>query len=335
MRLQRMAGSSCTTSKHLDMLAYTMTNLPNTWPHRLTHSLPVRIILVVLTTALVAGICPLIFFINRSVSPTVLRIAVVILVGLAGGLSASVLLTSNPGPIKYTAAWFSMAIGLMILHFLTKGYAGIEILPVAPLNLGRSTYGQLTLGTIAAGLATLAWKPIPAVQVSPTSAKRQPKTKISKPRPQQKQEIIRKTNNHPQISKKSRQITSRIDWKKIGGQWEKQLKALKIKTNVSLSKSNAKVSKWLTYLSSKSYSAMKVRRPAIRMQSSKRQHRAFARKKSAVRLVGKIENRCPYCLEIVKPDDPRGIKICPECNTYHHADCWAVTGNCQVPHYHE
>lgn len=56
---------------------------------------------------------------------------------------------------------------------------------------------------------------------------------------------------------------------------------------------------------------------------------------NAIRLIGKEEHRCPFCLEEVVPGDSRGVKICPICHTHHHADCWAVTGTCQVPHYHE
>ncbi|MCE9646026.1 MAG: hypothetical protein K8S20_08510 [Chloroflexi bacterium] len=44
------------------------------------------------------------------------------------------------------------------------------------------------------------------------------------------------------------------------------------------------------------------------------------------------EHRCPFCLEEVKRNDPRGVKKCEVCNTLHHADCWAITGMCQVPH---
>lgn len=44
------------------------------------------------------------------------------------------------------------------------------------------------------------------------------------------------------------------------------------------------------------------------------------------------EHRCPYCLEEVKRNDPRGVKECSVCHTLHHADCWDVTGMCQVPH---
>jgi hypothetical protein len=44
------------------------------------------------------------------------------------------------------------------------------------------------------------------------------------------------------------------------------------------------------------------------------------------------EHRCPYCLEDVKRNDPRGVKECDVCHTLHHADCWNITGMCQVPH---
>jgi hypothetical protein len=44
------------------------------------------------------------------------------------------------------------------------------------------------------------------------------------------------------------------------------------------------------------------------------------------------EHRCPYCLDEVKRNDSRGIKECEVCHSLHHADCWAITGMCQVPH---
>ena len=44
------------------------------------------------------------------------------------------------------------------------------------------------------------------------------------------------------------------------------------------------------------------------------------------------EHRCPYCLEPVVRTDPRGTKKCEVCHSLHHADCWAITGTCQVPH---
>ena len=54
--------------------------------------------------------------------------------------------------------------------------------------------------------------------------------------------------------------------------------------------------------------------------------------KPAVQLAVYEEHRCPYCLEIVTRDDPRGSVECQVCHALHHKDCWDITGTCQVPH---
>lgn len=56
------------------------------------------------------------------------------------------------------------------------------------------------------------------------------------------------------------------------------------------------------------------------------------RRKAAVQLAVHEEHRCPYCLEDVNRNDPRGAVECPVCHTLHHKDCWDITGTCQVPH---
>lgn len=61
--------------------------------------------------------------------------------------------------------------------------------------------------------------------------------------------------------------------------------------------------------------------------------RRIRRRRPKLHLTNQVEHRCPYCLEIVEPKDPRGTKVCPICHAVHHADCWAVTGMCQVPHH--
>jgi hypothetical protein len=56
------------------------------------------------------------------------------------------------------------------------------------------------------------------------------------------------------------------------------------------------------------------------------------RHRPAVQLAVHEEHRCPYCLQDVNRDDPRGAVECPICHTLHHKDCWDITGTCQVPH---
>lgn len=75
--------------------------------------------------------------------------------------------------------------------------------------------------------------------------------------------------------------------------------------------------------------AAKTGRPRTTRTEGRATRRAARR---AIRFTGSEEARCPYCLEPVRPNDPRGSKVCPVCHTRHHADCWAVTGVCQMPH---
>jgi hypothetical protein len=72
-------------------------------------------------------------------------------------------------------------------------------------------------------------------------------------------------------------------------------------------------------------------RARVRLPKSK-SPRALKNDNGVARVVGVVEDRCPYCLDIIKRQDPRGVKICDVCHTPHHADCWAITGKCQVPH---
>jgi hypothetical protein len=63
-----------------------------------------------------------------------------------------------------------------------------------------------------------------------------------------------------------------------------------------------------------------------------RPKRRRSRRKPQIQFALLEEHRCPYCLDNVTRNDPRGVKKCEVCHTLHHADCWAITGICQVPH---
>jgi hypothetical protein len=56
--------------------------------------------------------------------------------------------------------------------------------------------------------------------------------------------------------------------------------------------------------------------------------------RSPIRLFGREELRCPYCLQEVNRRDPKGVVVCPICKSAHHKECWDITGSCQVPHNH-
>jgi hypothetical protein len=54
---------------------------------------------------------------------------------------------------------------------------------------------------------------------------------------------------------------------------------------------------------------------------------------NGVKVTGAAGERCPYCLEDIESNDPRGVVVCEICGSPHHADCWEAGGGmCQVPH---
>ena len=89
---------------------------------------------------------------------------------------------------------------------------------------------------------------------------------------------------------------------------------------------------------SKPAPATKVKAPRKKSSSKASPKLSFTGKKKAnkqndVKLMGEEEHVCPYCLEKVEKDDPK--VICPECGTWHHQDCWDLTGTCGVAHRNE
>lgn len=70
----------------------------------------------------------------------------------------------------------------------------------------------------------------------------------------------------------------------------------------------------------------------MKREDAKVPRRSRSRRKANIQLAVVEEHRCPYCLDPVSRNDPRGVKECDVCHTLHHADCWAITGFCQVPH---
>ena len=72
--------------------------------------------------------------------------------------------------------------------------------------------------------------------------------------------------------------------------------------------------------------------PQLRLPIRTRRRPLPVGKSSEVRVIAKAEDRCPYCLDVIEKNDPRGVVVCEICGASHHADCWEAGGKCQVPH---
>ena len=77
---------------------------------------------------------------------------------------------------------------------------------------------------------------------------------------------------------------------------------------------------------------VRARAKFVTKQPTRPKRRSSLLSRTHVQLAVVEEHRCPYCLEPVSRNDPGGVKECEVCHTLHHADCWAITGMCQVPH---
>jgi hypothetical protein len=80
-------------------------------------------------------------------------------------------------------------------------------------------------------------------------------------------------------------------------------------------------------------SSVRARLKLVTKQPTRpKKYRSSRVRRPHVQLALVEEHRCPYCLEPVLRTDTRGVKECDVCHSLHHADCWAITGTCQVPH---
>ena len=81
-----------------------------------------------------------------------------------------------------------------------------------------------------------------------------------------------------------------------------------------------------------SRASVRSRMKFVTKQPTRPRRRSSLLSRAHVQLAVVEEHRCPYCLETVSRNDPGGVVECEVCHTLHHADCWAITGVCQVPH---
>jgi hypothetical protein len=315
-------------------------------------SLPGRIGLVLLTTVVVTSLIPLLFLFNQAIFPIVLKVIAIVLIGIISGFASRRLLPSSSRLLGMLVAFVAVYTSLWLLNSLTFGYAGIH-----PFNSGPSPDWsgllQLFLGSVIAWLVLTSWqknKFDSSAQVasrgtrkhlsSAAKARRKGTQRISQPKSSSPTTMTRQLRlpqwkgfHWPDF--KSPAFFHIRYWElKFGPAWNKirfSLQTLQTRLltiiNQTFNQHNLQLPrrKVKTKIASK---PIQVSRQQLKRSPSKRSS-------TTVHFTGSVEHRCPFCLEVVKKKDPRGVRVCPICHTHHHADCWAVTGTCQVPHIHE
>lgn len=306
----------------------------NSFPDKLVESFPGRLVLTALTVLVSALAIPFLFYTNSLFMPVVLRWTSLAWLGLVSGLAARGLLHHSPALVRLLCAWSILSAGLWFSYKLTYGYVGfpITISPNPVLDW------KATLQVLVAGIIT--WLALfaqakPRLRVLPVK-----KPVINQPPDQSKAPVAKKpktvkldkpaTHSDPISLDLPRPLPWQPRLKNLG----ESMRMWQRRVSQAAASSRQKAERFWH----RSRQGLQLRLKPSNRQISFPTPRLKVRTKSSspaiVNLVGEEEHRCPYCLEIVDPDDPRGVKICPVCHTYHHADCWAVTGACQVPHHH-
>ncbi len=237
-------------------------------------------------------------------------------VGLASGLGARMALTQRNSLFRLVAALASLVMGLYGLGYLTDWKMGLGPLEFWRDRVDYNEAAQLGGGAIAALMALSAW-PRSGVRSIETYSRSRSSTRA----------VPETTGSYHPVpqSSSSRGLASFLN----PGTWAKRPTSVSPSRSVQRGRVSGRSRP--SARSSPAVERLVVPRPSKRSKSRSKRKGIF-RGKPEVQFSMYAEHKCPYCLEDVKRNDPRGVKECPVCHTLHHADCWSITGMCQVPH---
>lgn len=257
--------------------------------------------LTFLSTMLAAILFAVAYVVNRTVAPPVLSLAATVGLGLVAGFAARYMLRGRIGLLRLLAAWAAILVGQLLLGLLTAGGMGVGPVRVPLTAPDWRGLWHCALSVWASLLALYAW-PTHPIEEPPLVARRS-------------------LWQYPQDA--WRALTERVR----GALQNLRRRPMRVATSPDPSPLRAR---------SGLESTPAPRSHGHRNGTTKRQldRKRRAKRMAEIHVMGTEESRCPYCLDIVQPNDARGIVVCPICRARHHADCWAITGMCQVPHHH-
>jgi len=250
---------------------------------------------------------------NRTILPEAFEWATAAAVGVLCGFSSRRALRQRTGVLRIMASLGALIVGLIFMGWVSGGDAGMVLRERGGEMPNWNALFQLGLGATSAVLALRAWKrngaraqtvpPVPVPASSPASARRS----------------AQRTSSAEVIPASRSLITESVRiWQTTWG------RARATVANLAQRVGGLRHAR-LTDRSRFHLPAWHLPGRLVRSHPVRHAHR--------VRLIGAEEHRCPYCLDVVERHDARGVVVCKVCHTRHHADCWAVAGTCQVPHY--
>lgn len=285
--------------------------------------------LVFLIAALSIGLLAIIFLSSRTDLDIVwMRIIILAAVGFIGSLIGRILFHRLPGVILFLIALVTEVLAILIIdHFyelFSKNGLALSFL-TREFTLQNPTPSDIAQGILLflISLPTLFFlrrrKKSPRIQ----------KAKKEAPAPR------------PKVSFQQRVRPALIsinpaNWK-ITGDISRNVQNLFAKSKKSVHTKSVQVAKHKTAAASKGKGAIKTKTKTTRKKpaAAKLSTSSKSAQPNDVKLMGEEEHICPYCLEEVHKNDSRGVVICKVCGTWHHKDCWDLTGTCGVAHRNE
>ncbi|MBM3125481.1 MAG: hypothetical protein FJZ87_10485 [Chloroflexi bacterium] len=273
-------------------------------PPRRSGFLRKLVVLLAFVTGIV-GFMVLLYYHQANLPPYLITIFMILMTGLSAGSGARALFFHWSGILRFFIVLLVLPVGMYLLGMLTDWQIGIG--PMETWLYGWLDWYQLAQlggGILVACLALEAWW-----RPGANSQERQAKV----PRPGRKEAASYQASQSSAVP---------------SGREVYQADEVPFLPKINVRFKTARKSRGRNRKS-----------PALeKIVISRKLNKASSRSKGLFRRkpnlqISMYENhRCPYCLEDVAHNDPRGVKRCDVCNTLHHADCWEITGSCQVPH---
>jgi ribosomal protein L37AE/L43A len=252
----------------------------------------------------IAGFMALFHVYQKNLSSFWMTVFAILSIGLASGAASRITFYHQPGFIRFFVVLLLLPLTLFVLGALTNWQMGIGPLnPWANGIIPQDELIQLGGAFLVAFICLDAWWKPASIVRDPAGVPHSPRNREETPLSPIMQSVQPRQQSHNRES-----LT--VQPKK-----NSHLKFMKAGESRSHKKTAAD-GLFLTHTAQPARS---------------RRNRLFNRKPN-LQISLYEEHRCPFCLEEVKRNDPRGVKKCDVCNALHHADCWAVTGMCQVPH---
>jgi hypothetical protein len=262
---------------------------------------------------------------QRIISRDLMAIFSIVMIALAAGLGSRFLYYARNWFVRLITAWASLILGLFLLGYLTNWKMGF-----GPVEFWRTSYDWMEIAQVGGGMflvipALTAWWHGPTVQPVTRKAKRSRPVKKRVERqvePREQRPVERERPREqpravPSRSTPDRQPTGLFSFARR----RSEPKPLRLK-----------VSKQARAITRSTPQAEKVVIGRLTKKVRPARLRRLFQRTPELQISTHEEHRCPFCLEDVKRNDPRGVKECSVCHTLHHADCWDITGMCQVPH---